>query len=235
MSEAGGDDKKYTQAEVDALIEERNKALEGKRDEILSELKEAKAKLKAVDGIDPEEHRALQAKIQDLETQKKADKAGVTSEQLAKIRQEVEADLVGRYSKMTAAELAAQIPAVGDVVKDNRTLRLDSVVKAEMAKAGARSERIDALFKLTADQFDLTDDGKPMLRDRPGIDVTKFVAEDLKKEYPELYNGTGSSGGGASRSTAGGGGAPQTIAANDSKGFIDNLEGIAKGTVNVSQ
>ena len=119
-------------------------------------------------------------------------------------------------------------------MQDNRTLRLDSVVKAEMAKAGARSERIDALYKLAADEFDLTDDGKPMLKNRPGIEVSKFVAEDLKKQYPELYNGTGSSGGGAPRSTAGGGGAPNTIAADDAEGFIANLEGIAKGAVNVA-
>lgn len=233
MSDAGGDDKTYTQEEVDALIEERNKALEAKRDEILGELKDAKAKLKALDGVDPEEHKKLQQKITDLEQQKKADKAGITSEQLTKMRAEVEQDMISRFAKMSASELADQIPAVKDVVHDNRSLRLDSVVKAEMAKAGARSERIDALFKLTADQFDLTDDGKPMLKDRPGIEVGKFVAEDLKKQYPELYNGSGSSGGGASRSTASGSGAPQTIAADDGEAFIANLEGIAKGTVSV--
>lgn len=234
MSDAGGDDKTYTKEEVEALIQERNQALEAKRDEILGELKQAKAKLQGLDGLDPEEYRALQAKVTELEQAKKAEKAGITSEQLAKMREEVRADLLGQWAKMPADQLAEHIPTVRDIVKDNRSLRLDSVVKAEMGKAGARSERIDALFKLTADRFDLTEDGKPMLRDKPGIEVDKFVSETLKSEYPEFFNGSGSSGGGAPRSTAGGGGTPQTIAAGDSQGFIQNLEGIAKGDVKVA-
>ena len=82
----------------------------------------------------------------------------------------------------------------------------------------------------------MTEDGKPMLRSSPGIEVNKYVADELRKEYPEFYNGSGSSGGGASKSSAaGGGGNPRTIAATDRSSFLANVEKIAKGEVQVVQ
>ena len=98
-----------------------------------------------------------------------------------------------------------------------------------MSKSGVRAERVDALFRLTGDQFDLTEDGQPMLRDRMGTPVEKFITDDLSKAYPEFFTGTGSSGGGASKSAGGASGNPRTIAANDGKGFLANVEAIAKG------
>ena len=71
-----------------------------------------------------------------------------------------------------------------------------------------------------------------MLRASPGIEVGKYVAEDLAKEYPEFYQGTGSSGGGASRSNAGGGGARQVVGTNNND-FMRNLNAIAKGDTQV--
>lgn len=225
--------KTYTQEEVDALIEERNKALEENRDKALGQLKEARDKLKAFDGVDAEEYRALQAKVTDLETKAKADKAGLTSEELNKLRADVAADLKKQYAADANLGLK-EFPWAADLARENRELKLDSVVKAQMAKGGARAERIDALFKLTSERFDLTDDGKPMLRDRPGIEIEKYVSDELKKEYPEFYNGSGSSGGGASKSNAGGVGTTKTVAADDSASFLANLEGIAKGEVAVT-
>jgi hypothetical protein len=52
-------------------------------------------------------------------------------------------------------------------------------------------------------------------------------------EFAVLFPGTGSSGGGASRSSAGGGGS-KTIQAGDNASFIANLEKIAKGEVKVA-
>lgn len=225
MSNVSDGDKTYTQEEVDELIQERNAALEAKRDEILGELKTAKEKLRDYDGVDPEEYAELKEKVTELEHQKKADKAGITEEQLNKLRAEIRDDLEDEYK--------AIVEERDSLKHDNRGLRLDSVVKAEMAEAGVRSERIDALFRLNADKFDLTDDGAPMLKDRPGTEIGKFVAEDLKAQYPEFFNGSGSSGGGASKSAAGGGGGSKRIAYGDRKAFSDNIEGIAKGEVEV--
>lgn len=208
------DPKTYSEEEYAAIVKERD-ALKAKRDEILDEAKDAKKELKG-----------LRAELTELQQAAKGQKAGVTAEDLKNLRAEVLADLEKQYAptKEQAATLAAE----------NRRLKLDNVVKAAMAKGGARAERIDALFKLTQDQFDLTDDGQPMLKDRKGTPVEKFVSEDLKALYPEFYNGSGSRGGGASRSAAGGG-STTTIAADDGKGLLANLEAIAKGEVLVQQ
>lgn len=228
------DDRTYTQAEVDALLQERSKGLESKRDELLDEVKAAKAKLKAYDGVDPEEHRRLAAKVAEMEQQAKASKAGMTSDELAKLRQDVTADLLKQFSSDPQAGLKA-FPWASQLAQENRSLKLDSVVKAEMAKAGARSERIDALFRLTSDRFDLTEDGKPMLRSSPGLEVGKYVTDELKKEYPEFYNGSGSSGGGASKSSAGGTGYRGAVVGTNNTDFLKNLTGIAKGEVAVAE
>ena len=195
------------------MVKERD-ALKAKVSEVMDEAKDAKRTM-----------RDMKTEFAELQQTVKAGAKGITADDLKKMREEVRADLDKEYAptKETAAKLA----------QENRSLKLDSVVKAAMAKGGARADRIDALFKLTADEFDLTDDGAPMLKNHKGTPVEKFVTEKLKAEYPEFYTGTGSSGGGASRSSAGGGGGP-IIAADDGKGFLANVGAIAKGEATVS-
>jgi len=224
--------KTYTADEVQAAIAEANRGLEANRNKAMDQLK---ALEKRYEGVDPERYRALEQKITELETKAKADKAGLTSEELAKLRADVRSEVERHYTQDRAAALKV-FPWAAELADEVRGLRLDTVVKAEMARGGARAERIDALFRLTADRFDLTEDGKPMLRSSPGIEVNKYVADELRKEYPEFYNGSGSSGGGASKSSAaGGGGNPRTIAATDRSSFLANVEKIAKGEVQVVQ
>jgi hypothetical protein len=189
-------------------------AIKGKHEELLGETKAAK-----------EARRVAEARAGELEQTLKAHKAGVTSQELERLRAEVRADLDKQYAPTLDEAKALQA--------ENRRLKLDDKVKGAMAKSGARADRIDALYKLTQGEYDLTDDGQPMLKTRPGTPVEKFVAEDLKGMYPEFYEGSGSSGGGASRSVAGGAGSQKVIAADDGAAFLANLEGIAKGTVAV--
>jgi hypothetical protein len=61
------------------------------------------------------------------------------------------------------------------------------------------------------------------------------LIEEMKsdKEFAPAFRGTGSSGGGATKSTGGAGGS-RTIAAHDNAGFLANLESIAKGEVTVT-
>ena len=227
--DVGGADTTYTQDQLDAKIAEANKALEAKRAELLDEVKTLKRRY---DGIDPDEYRQVTQRLSELEQQQQADQAGLSSEELAKLRQDVAADIRKQFESNRDAGLEA-FSWARELADENRALKLDAVVKAEMAKGGARAERIDALFKLTQERFQLTSDGKPVLRDHPATELSKYVADELRTEYPEFYNGSGSSGGGASKSTASGGGYSQKIAADDQKGFIDNLEAIADGTMEV--
>ena len=229
MADKDGDDTTFTQAQVDSAVQEALAGAKSKDDtafqNLWQEAKDAKAAAKAFEGLDVEEARNAIAKLKEIETKGKADDVGVTSEQLATIRSEVRESLEGEFLPFKAENegLRTQI----------RTLQLDNVIKGVMAKQGVRAERVDALFRLTADKFDLTDEGEPMLKDHPGKDVAKFVAEELGNEYPEFYQGSGSSGGGASRSAAGGGGRVRTIAASDKSAFIGSVEDIAAGKVAV--
>ena len=208
--------KTYTQDEFDAQLAERmetgagalKRALDAERDE----KKEAKAAT-----------RILEAKFAELEQTAKAAKVGINSAELERLRQEVKLDLDKTYQPVT--ERAALLEA------ENRRMKLDRVVKSEMAKSGARADRIEALFKLTAGEYDLTEDGKPMLKERPGTPVEKYVSEELKALYPEFYEGSGSSGGGATKSHASSGGA--RIIPDGATWSKADIEDIASGKAQV--
>jgi hypothetical protein len=218
-------DKTYTAAEVDALVKDSLAKAKADGDtafgKLWEEAKSAKERAKLFDGLDPAEARAAKARIVELEQSEKAKKAGITSEQLDKMRNDIRQDLEKDYSpfKSKAETLAAE----------NRGLKLDTKVKDVFGKNGVRAERIEALFKLEGDKFDLTDDGAPILKGRMGTPIEKFVVEDLSKQYPEFFVGTGSSGGGASRSNVGGGGS-RTVQ-NTFEDFTANINKIAAGEV----
>src|SRR4051812_2308952 len=148
-----------TEEELNAIIAERlaaeTEGLKTSQAKLLTEKKAAQARAALFDGLDPEEAKTLKTKFAELEAQSKATAAGITSEALAKLRAEALAESEKKYGPVASERdaLKAEI----------RGLKLDSHVKTLMGKAGARPERIDALFKLSQDRFDLTDDGKPMV------------------------------------------------------------------------
>jgi hypothetical protein len=215
----------YTQDELDALVEEKLAAAKAEGDtafkKLWAEAKAAKARLKAFDGLDPEDLRDKLTRLEELEQQTKAHGAGVSSKELERLRQEVAKDMEAKYSpfRSKAEELAAE----------NRQLKLDNVVKAQMARHGVRGDRVDALFRLTRDEWDLTDDGQPMLSSHPAMEVDKYITGSLFQEYPEFFEGSGSSGGGASKSAGGAGGSGRVIAASDGTAFLSNLADVAAG------
>jgi hypothetical protein len=220
-------DETFTKEQVETLVQEKLAAAKAEGDKAFQQLwdeaKAAKAKAKAFEGIDPDEVRTLKQRYQELEQKAKAEKRGITSDELEKMRTEIRADLEKEYVpyKTQAEQLGQRV----------RTLQLDTVVKGEMAKSGARAERIDALFRLTGDEFDLTEDGKPVVKGRMGISVEKYITDELTKQYPEFFMGSGSSGGGAPKSNGGAGGSARVIAADDPQAFLKNVEKIAKGEV----
>jgi hypothetical protein len=210
--------KTYTEDEVTARIQEALAGVKAEDDpafkKLWQEAKTAKEKAKELAGKLTEAERAQQAAA-----------AGITSQELDRLRSEVRVDLEKEYQEKYSDYEAYKT--------ENRTLKLDNVVKGEMGKAGVRPERIDALYRLSQDQFDLTEDGKPMVKSRMGTPVSKFITDELGKEYPELFLGTGSSGGGATKSQGGAVGS-RTIQAGDNSAFIANVERISKGEVKVA-
>jgi len=223
-------DTTYTQAELDAKIAEANKALERKRDELLQEAKAAKDQARTVS----EQYQQATARMQELEQKVAAQSAGVGDEKLKELTEKMRADFERTYQpfKSKVGELEAALAERDGVI---RSLKLDTKVKDVMAKSGVRSERVEDLFRLTSERYDLTDDGEVILKENREVPLDKFFKEDLSEKYPEFYTGSGSSGGGASRSDAGGGGSGRVIAADDGGAFMANLEGVAAGKVTVRQ
>lgn len=217
MADSQDEAKTYTQEEVDAVLAEKLAGVKAEDDPAFKKLwKEAKdAKAQA---------RELAAKVTEMEHLTKAEKAGITSTELDRIRQEIRVDV-----EKSLAEQFADYPTLK---AENRSLKLDNVVKAEMARNGVRPERIEALYRLSQDEFDLTEDGKPMVKSKLGTPVDKYITGDLLRMYPELFLGSGSSGGGATKSSGGAGGVRTISIADMTKG--DNLAKVARGELVVA-
>lgn len=167
--------------------EEKDGRWHPKDDGAKTALAEERTKREAAEKLVTKTTKELKA----LETRATAERAGITDEQLQKLRAEIRADLETEYTPLK--EKADRFGS------ENRTLKLDNAVKAVMGAEDVkvRSARMDALWRLIGDRFDLTDDGKPMVKANPGVEVKKYLAETVKKEYPEFYEGTAGSGGGA--------------------------------------
>ncbi len=134
-----------------------------------------------------------------LKNAKKASDAGLTEDQLRQLRADVRAEVEAEFAPVQADAEKAKA--------ENRTLLLDNVMQQELLAAGFLPTRIKQVWQLHGGEFDLTDDRKPMVKGKPGIEPKKHV-EALKKLYPEWVQGTraggGGAAGGASKMPAGG-------------------------------
>jgi hypothetical protein len=217
--------KTYTQEEVDAMIAEQvaeqlDAKIAERMDKEVGGLKRNQAKALDQAKVAHERATKAEAKLAELEQERRAQEGGITSEKLLAIKKDVRTDLEREF---------APILKERDTFKtENRQLKLDHVVKSKMAANGVRSERIDALFKLTADEFELTEDGQPIVREHEGVAIDKYVKETLQAGYPEFFTGTGSEGGGATKANARGNGAVRVIPAGQAWSKTD-IEDIAKG------
>ena len=233
MAEGDGSaGKTFTQEEVDAMVAEANQSLEANRNRILEEAKAAKDALRAFDGFDPAEYNRLKDA---------ADKAA---------REKAEAE--GDWTKLEEQIKAAHANELG--AKDTRIEKLMGSLKAhlvdaELTKAiSAAKGDADLLLpharkyvqtRETDDGFEVfvaDEKGTPLVSDGQGtpMSMAELVEKKLAEQYPRAFEGTGSSGGGASRSLPSGEGrVAGSIAASDGGSFIDNLAQIAEGKVEV--
>jgi hypothetical protein len=128
--------------------------------------------------------RDAEKRAAELEMSNKARTNGISEEKLAELRAEIARETAPLEQERDA--LRAKL----------RTLQLDGSVKSLMAETGVRAERIDTLWTLVRDRFDLTDGGTPVVKDQPASDVKKALA-GLVKEYPEFFAAPNVAGGGA--------------------------------------
>lgn len=144
--------------------------------------------------------------LKKLQTRTAAGDAGVTAEKLAEIEKQVEERIVEKYKP--------QIDAAEAYAKENRTLKLDAQVKTLAGKCGVIGAEMENWWGLHGSKFDLTSDGKPVVKGKEGAALDKFISDELKKATPYFYEGTKAAGGGAAGVTNGGGGA-STMTADD--------------------
>jgi hypothetical protein len=157
-----------------------------------AELDEEKTKRDAAEKLT----RKSAAELQKLQTARKAADAGMTEEKLKELREEAKAEVL--------AELKPQLDAAATLKAQNRALTLDAVQKAKALKLGILPAKIEDFWTLRGGEFDLTEDGKPMVKGKPGLDPDKHLA-GLLKLNPEWVQGTKAGGGGAGGITATGG------------------------------
>ena len=225
------DEQMFTKEQVDALIAEQVTGLKQNRDEVLREAKKAKDALKSYEGVDPDEFKRLKDAAVEAERKKAAAEGDFKA---------LEKQLIDRH----AAELS-QV--------QGRTTKLQAalekrLVQAELTKAIARHRGDPDLLLPHAAQFVKvreTDEGfeayvadekgNPRIADGKGtpMDFDQLIEQVLVPKYPRAFDGTGSSGGGAAKSSGSAAAGARVVSADDARGFLANLEGIAKGEVEV--
>jgi hypothetical protein len=237
--------KSYTQEEFDQLLKERLDTeiagLKANRDELAKEAKTAKQRLKDYEGVDPAEYQRLKQAAEEAE-QAKAAAAGdfeTLKKQLVEAHTREKKSLVDGHAK--------QLGEYETKVKKYQSALEKRLIQAELTKAIAANKGDPDLLLPYAERFVRTREtdedfeayvidasGNARVADGKGTPMSfeAFVQQDLMSKFPRAFDGTGSSGGGASKSNAGGGGA-RNIAANDRAGFMANLEAIANGKANV--
>lgn len=222
-----------TEEELNAKIAEHTAGLKANRDEALKEAKDAKAKLKAYDGVDPAEYRALKEAAQEAERKAAEAKGDFTAWQKQTLQQ---------HEKVVGEKDAK----IGKLTRAIEKRLVEAKLTEALAKAGAKEKMLDLLtlagqryikVRETDEDFEefVTDDrGNPLVADAKGnpMTVQQFVEQTLKTQYPDAFQGTGSTGSGAARSAPSGGGA-SVVTAGDNDAFIRNVEAIAKGDVEV--
>jgi hypothetical protein len=155
-----------------------------------AEVEEANTKRDAAEKL----MRKATAELQKVQTQRKAADAGMTEEKLKELRAEARAEV--------EAELKPKLEENERLKGQNRALLLDADMKARGLKAGILPTKIDDWWKLRGSEYDLTDDGKPMVKGKPGLDPDKHLTTLLKLN-PEWVAGTKAGGGGAEGGTKG--------------------------------
>lgn len=240
---AGDSDKTFTQADVDAMFAERLATelagLKANQAEALKEAKAARAALKNFDGIDPEEHKALKAAAVEAE-EKRAAAAGdfaTLKKQMEDAGAKKEKSLIDQHTKQLAER---------DVKEGKLTKALEKrLVQFELAKAIAAKKGDPDLLIPHAERFVRTretdDDyeafvvdgaGNARVSDGKGTPMTfDLYVDELMTKFPRAFDGTGSSGGGASKSNGGAGGA-KVIPAGQAWASSD-IEKIATGAITV--
>lgn len=224
--------KVYTQEEVDALIAERESGLKANRDEALREAKQAKAALKNYDGVDPEEFKRLKKAAEEAEVRKAAAEGDwkALEKQLIERHQ---SELTGRELREKKLESALTKRLTSDELRKALTGKAVPEMMELLVEHGAKYVRVRETDE-DFEQYVSDEKGNPLVADGQGTPMTveMFVDQQLRQKFPGAFLGTGSSGGGASKSVGGATG-KRTISVSE-LGQGTNLQDYLEGKVQVA-
>lgn len=220
-----------TKEQYDSMIAERD-ALKANRDEILKEAKRAKEQLKHYDGVDPSEFKTLKEAAQEAE-RKKALAEGNLEVWKKQVTDQHQKEREADGKRLNKALAALERRKVAKLTTALSKAEADPSMMDLLVLKGSASVRLkegeEDWEEVIADEK-----GNPLVADGRGtpMDMDTFVAQVLKTQYPGAFKGSGSSGGGATRSTGGASG-KRTISASDGAAFVKYAKEIASGEVEV--
>lgn len=242
-----GESETFTKEQVDELLAQRIaqevQGLKSQNQKLLDELKPLKAKATQFSGIDPEEYQRLREEHErrEREDMEKKGQWDALQKQLIDKHQQREKELLEKHGADAKDWESKQ-------AKLTRTLE-QALIDAEFTRAIAGQKGVPDLLLPVARQYGRlreTDDGfeayladpktgNPLIADGKGTPMTfdLFVEKEMKPKFARAFDGTGSNGGGASKSNGGAGGA-RTVVAGDNAAFIANLKEIASGKAEVT-
>lgn len=160
--------KTYTQAEVDAMLEERTNGLKAKADELLGEAKTAKQKARELE-------EAQRLAEEEIMKEKGEYKTLLEREQKAK------------------AELAEKLESQTKRIETRELQAASAKLAAEMTRDTSRAE---LLQEKVAQFARYSEDGVYFEMEGQKVDSAKILAH-ITDKYPFLVDGNGATGGGA--------------------------------------
>jgi len=218
------------------------------------ETKDGKFAVADVEGLKSSQQRILdeKKKLQDEYEGMKRSLGGLTAEQIAKYRDDMQrleddaARKAGDFDKLlekrigeTKAEYEKRLAEVEPYRAKYFDRETDLAIRDAATKAGVLPEDLPFVLDIVKGRRVKFDEkaGKVVVVDKDGDVMSKsveqFFATDFKAEAPKFYGSSVGSGGGAT----GGGGVKLPagqVAASDQKGVLANLDAIAKGQVKVA-
>jgi hypothetical protein len=218
--------------EAFAALQEEKAALLAKNSEILREAKKYKETARKFEGIDPERYKALETAAEEAE-RKRLEAVGDWKAREAQLLEKVQKDIEARDGRISALSSALE----------RRLVDAEATAALAAAKGSPKVllPHIKSHVKVVEEDGEyvvhvVDAKGNQRIGDAKGSPMTiSQLVEEMKAdpEFARNFDGSGSSGGGATKSNAGGGGV-KTIQKGDQAAFLANIDDIIAGNVKVA-
>jgi hypothetical protein len=222
----------FTKEQVAELVATEVAGLKANAAALLKEKKALADLAKKYEGIDPDAARTAMQAAEEAE-RKRAEMAGDWKAREAQLLEKVAANEKAKDATISSLSSALERRLVdAEATSALAAAKGSPKVLLPHIKAHVRVVQEDGEYVVQV----VDSKGNQRIGDAKGSPMTIAQLVEEMKEDPDFarnFDGTGSSGGGASKSNGGAGGAVRQIASTNSPDFLANLSGIAGGKVKV--